>query len=391
MAKGSLVTFELLTEEERRAVSKAVEEFLGMGVPARVRSLKRFGFSGAKLLLVLPDNGRPFVAKVHGKKEIQKDEKAIKEVVVYFMDALAGYKPVYNDDIGVLIYQHFGANTAKQVDESQELKDVAYDPNMPIKDVTARIQELYKKIAEEAHCRGVSTPTDLRREYRRRELNYLRTENSKNPSEPFNSTQRIRAALDGQSEALEIEYLGEMIDNPIMALKAGFAREFDIKKGPVHGDLHPSNVIFSPGDGRPHLIDFSWAHKDGHILKDFVLMETSLRFMIFPRPVCLDEQCCVDKLLLEQTGYLRIHRGSFSNPVSRRACKRMAEMIKVIREAAQPFLSAPLGFDEYLAAQFLVLYGLLRYESYDFHIGLRALGLIARHLRVRGLLGVGQT
>ena len=386
MAKSSLVSFALLSEEEQYAVTEAVKQRLGDRTHCGVRYLKRFGFTGATLLRVLPQKGRPFVAKVHRREEIKNDEQSIQEINSFFDDALQGFEAVYEGAIGVLIYPHFGANTAEEVDSAKELRDVAYDPECPIETVTTRIKELYEKASIRAHQHSELTEVDLRQEYRRKKANYLRTGKSGNPLEPFNSTGRIKAALTNQSRSRGFEYLGATIDNPIEALEKGFASRLKIKKGPVHGDLHPSNVIFAPGIGEPHLIDFSWAHKDGHLMKDFVLMETSLRFMLFPRPVCLKEQLRVDTLLLEPEGYKKILKDNFADEVTRRAYKRMAKMIEVIRNAAKPYLNSSVGFDEYLAAQFLILFGLLRYDSYDFYVGLRALGLITKHLRKNELI-----
>ena len=68
--------------------------------------------------------------------------------------------------------------------------------------------------------------------------------------------------------------------------------------GFVHGDLHLSNIVVR-GTG-PAFVDFAWAGMGDHACKDFVLVESSLRFMRFPRtvhPAVLEE---VDQLLNER-------------------------------------------------------------------------------------------
>jgi hypothetical protein len=54
--------------------------------------------------------------------------------------------------------------------------------------------------------------------------------------------------------------------------------------GATHGDLHPSNVVFSSSDDA-RLVDFAKAGRNQHLFKDFVTMESSLRFMMFPRHI----------------------------------------------------------------------------------------------------------
>jgi hypothetical protein len=124
----------------------------------------------------------------------------------------------------------------------------------------------------------------------------------------------------------------------------------------------------------PHLIDFSWANRHGHLLKDFVLMENSLRFMLFPRYLSVEDQLKCDLALLKEDGCRSVAAISFSSSEARRAFRRLAHAVQVIRTAARN--CAYEGFDLYLAAQFLVLYGLLAYDSYNFLVALRALGLI---------------
>jgi hypothetical protein len=52
--------------------------------------------------------------------------------------------------------------------------------------------------------------------------------------------------------------------------------EFSACCGPVHGDLHPKNVVVDR-NLRVNVIDYGWASRSGHIIKDYVLMEANLR------------------------------------------------------------------------------------------------------------------
>ena len=54
--------------------------------------------------------------------------------------------------------------------------------------------------------------------------------------------------------------------------------EITAHMGAIHGDLHPRNIVFS-GE-MPQIIDFGWAIDRAHTAKDFILMESNLRFVI---------------------------------------------------------------------------------------------------------------
>lgn len=60
--------------------------------------------------------------------------------------------------------------------------------------------------------------------------------------------------------------------------------ELNVQVSPylVHGDLHARNLMLNETTpSRSELIDFGWVHY-GHPAKDFVLMETTLKYMLLP-------------------------------------------------------------------------------------------------------------
>jgi aminoglycoside phosphotransferase (APT) family kinase protein len=54
--------------------------------------------------------------------------------------------------------------------------------------------------------------------------------------------------------------------------------------GPVHGDLHPKNIVLDK-QMQPSIIDFGWAQRQGHLVRDYALMEVNLRAMTLPSHV----------------------------------------------------------------------------------------------------------
>jgi hypothetical protein len=121
--------------------------------------------------------------------------------------------------------------------------------------------------------------------------------------------------------------------------------------GGVHGDLHPKNILFSEQKA-PGVIDFGWAAPQGHIAKDFVLLECNLRFMVL-RPELPTE-----------------HVEQIANWVAFNAlppvfndgyCKERIGLIQVVRQVADETFPRPTNWAiEYVTPLFLVALGLLR-------------------------------
>src|SRR6185369_17173739 len=108
----------------------------------------------------------------------------------------------------------------------------------------------------------------------------------------------IRCILSRGATEPRLAFLGAEIANPLVVIEQ---LQRTTTNGatltPVHGDLHPSNVMVSD-HGECHLIDFAKARKRAHSLKDYALMECSLRFMLFPHHVNIEEQLTADTMLL---------------------------------------------------------------------------------------------
>ena len=132
---------------------------------------------------------------------------------------------------------------------------------------------------------------------------------------------------------------------------------------PVHGDLHPNNVLFGP-EFSPVLIDYAFGHLNGHFVKDFVLMECSLRFLLPPRLVQPDILVKLDEILLQENGYRDLDLSAVKGRTAEVAME-MVTLVDVIRSQCR--LRAPgYDFKEYLIAQYMILIGtrLLPYQDF---------------------------
>jgi serine/threonine protein kinase len=173
--------------------------------------------------------------------------------------------------------------------------------------------------------------------------------------------------------------MGHNIFNPLYALENFFKKQIKCCLGPIHGDLHPRNIIIDDND-IPHLIDFKWANPKGHLALDFVLLEVSLRFFLLPRGYNLMEHFLVNKYLVEENGYKKIQMPSCGCPILKRYHELLGMAIGKIRTSAKEVIGEKY-FTEYLACMFLVLYGVLRIKHSDKILGVHALSSIADVLK----------
>ena len=115
-------------------------------------------------------------------------------------------------------------------------------------------------------------------EYRQEYLWYLRNLHTQLSSIP--------ATLFGNDERTSM--FGLTWPNPIQVLNRVLALPpIEGACGPVHGDLHPKNIVLDR-QMQPSIIDFGWAQRQGHIVRDYVLMELNLRAMTLPSHIPFD-------------------------------------------------------------------------------------------------------
>jgi Ternary complex associated domain 9 len=170
---------------------------------------------------------------------------------------------------------------------------------------------------------------------------------------------------------------GQVLKDPRRILESVKQIQMDTVVCPVHGDLHPNNVLFGP-NYVPVLIDYAFGHLNGHFIKDFVLMECSLRFLQTPKLLQPDLISRLDDALLAEDGYREV----LENPVTGRTgevLKEMAELVSVIRAECR-LRHKDYDFDEYLLAQYMTLLGSLRLLPYQDFRTLRALCRIADYI-----------
>ncbi len=139
--------------------------------------------------------------------------------------------------------------------------------------------------------------------------------------------------------------------NPIHVYEQLKTYAGEISMGVVHGDLHCKNIVFVPNDIR--VIDYGWTQENWHIAKDYILLESNLRFMIMHPDVPYQ-----DLLLLCKTlDGTPVDPSVFSCEYARFTCKT----IRDVRTYAFSILDKSRLHDEYLIPLFLLSLGLLNY------------------------------
>jgi hypothetical protein len=363
-----------LSKTEARLIKKCFSNTTLSPVPISVRELGRYGNSGARLLLGVLSSRMPLVVKIHDKVKIQKEHQAMKRVANFFRDVNLPAEPAYYGDKGALLYWHQGAGAESQLCSSNELRDIVFDydePNRLFRHSDNDIVALLRKVW---HCCGAArdsakkAPFNYNDEYKR----YMRKE----------AAEAVLSCIVGRNrDKQDMLFMGGEVSNPLLFINAKcLQQQYFGKIGPVHGDLHANNVIVD-GSGSVHLIDFAWATSRRHVLVDYVLMECSLRFLLFPHHVDPIEQLEVDTILLKPDGGKRLAGWDWDSPLAN-YYRRLGIVVDEIRTQARRFQSdsSDRSFLEYLAAQFLVLFGQMSYRDYNRLIAVRALGLIAREL-----------
>jgi len=342
----------------------------------------RYGRSGARILLAFPGKseprGKPYLIKIgpsggkHGIREeyqaMQKNENMIPDCDLYHPEHQPFNMTVDGEQLSALLLNFKGGASFQSARSPKTFRDVVYakDNILSCKKVLHILEEVYDERLKEAHRAykdGEQKVESLCREYFRKRKKAERN---------------IRRVLGNLSNKEKIEFLGERIMNPLKMLQR-IPNRICFAKGRVHGDLHPDNIVLDRYN-TPCVVDWAWSLRKKDVLVDFVLMENSVRFMLFPRFINLDEQKQVDKNLLSEDGWNTVESLRFSNKETKRCYVRLSKMIGTIRNRAKQVLGNNFTMERYLLSQFIVLYGLLEFDTYEPQISTRALGMIAKEL-----------
>ena len=89
----------------------------------------------------------------------------------------------------------------------------------------------------------------------------------------------------------------------------------------------------------------------------------------------------MDRNLLQENGWRPLAAKSYSTDEATQFYRRLALMVGKIRQIARGRLGDSFSMSRYLLSQFIVLYGLMRFDNYPGYVTTRALGMIAKELK----------
>lgn len=351
-----------------------------------VAPFQRFGMSGAKLLLgyfAKERKGNPFIFKLNTRQKIEREYLKAKEAKIRFSDDVDLMEPVFVDGRGLVCSKHMTARGGYDPNNVLELKSFAYDQGILIADCVSLVEGLYARVCDSAYCHADIRRVAIEAEYEN-PWNYVRRSEV---------TGRWRGSV-----ALLIECFGHATDvnhrgldiggkNPLVVLDALLQCSLDLCCGPIHGDLHTSNIVIAEYPSShpahmPFLIDFAWHQQQGHLYKDFVLLENSIRFMDCPRSGIHSRDNEFTQILADEGGPEKLLSiVSASSNLSEAYLGRMAHLVSVIRSSAKTAVGVKRwDYEEYMISQFLVLTGQLVNPEYDFREAVRTLTVIGTKL-----------
>jgi hypothetical protein len=352
-----------------------------------VQPLWRIGASGARVFAFYPNgpNSLPHVGKIHTRAGIEREKNGLKRAYPFFPDAQSQIFVANEGDLGMLAIQLIRDEGASGTTVT-ELKDRLFSFGSGSAESVSSWRASEHKVLNildtlysekcELSFRNVTTKSRrLQDEYEW----YLR----KNRTENI-----MRTWLGSERDKKNVNIYGATLPNPLLTIRKLLALRRNLPLSTVHGDLHPSNVMLDRR-GEPHLIDFSWCSNDAHILKDFLVMECSVRFLMIPQRLGHTARMILDKTLIDPTQLsvkkmlarlknLGVDKGTLLY------VERCAKIVMKLREQARRACGDQFDIRDYLGCQAIVLFGLMCLDNYPFGISANALGLIGKRLHETG-------
>jgi hypothetical protein len=341
-----------------------------------LKPLERIGTRATKMFIVNFQKGSNktcfFILKIYKEKEIRTEyDRWFKYIHGMIPPISLLDEPKYINGLGAILYNHTGGFTQEQIAKSMEFNDLLISNKYPIKKKLKILDLLYDKEMNQINKYAkIGSCSSLKKEYN----DYLH---------PRTSEKIMNSLLESVKDNEYFDLYGYKIYNPLKFLNdfRGFRQKTKIKKKNLHGDLHPRNIIIDY-NFKPRLVDFEWAHR-GHSLKDYVILEASIKFFqikrTFPLNKCLD----FEKHLINFDNFEDI-----DNFISEKGDKLLRDSYKLIthiRDKALDFCIWKNKKLEYLCALFLVSYGLFSIPKCYSQFCMGSLGLIAEKLNSSNL------
>lgn len=331
----------------------------------RVRPLSRFGYSGARVIVIRQDLrlNKPHALKIADRLQVDREMSAIEACLptVRSMRAPTRFDSAVTEDgeeQSAICYEYFdGDGAGNPVDLTDIYSEcMGLDLAKPPESSAERLIPLLQNALAQLSIAHQIDPDRESDSYRNLFSWYLR---EKRPSR----VHRVMSGSDSFSvhgvtvPSNPLDGLGELLDEVCAGYRAVL----------IHGDLHLSNIVMD-GSTTPNLIDFKWARRGGHGFLDYALLESSMRLMRFPHDIHPRVVFAVDRELNHQFD------GGDAHDIAQRvpdelARHRLTEMLRAVLSVRRTLAgSLPAWSDrdwlEYQRTLYLLLAGQQRLSSF---------------------------
>lgn len=352
------LVYTLIDEPSKRLLEQSAR---GRGVAhAEVRRFSRFGRSGSELYLLVntaPDSTAAYAVKIGNRKAIHDEYLRGCSAEEYIPGHDGGKFAQYRTRAAICTeYVHAGG----QIVELDDYHRRALGGDLRARELLIRgIDATYSLLQQRAHvplANGQATHA-TRTTYDSLFARYRRKKYADRVERIFSGRHPLRLQL----EILEhspLDRLEELMDRPVRAPKVRF----------VHGDLHLSNIVLR--DAQPNLIDFAWSEMEDHPFKDYVMAESSIRFMRSPTTIPPHVIERIDACLnADWSCSSAFEASNAAKGAGRIARTVMIQCVERVREWAAKLAHALEMSDEdckreYFTALYLVLAGQQRFDTF---------------------------
>ena len=328
--------------------------------------LTRYGFSGARIYLLEPRQGHggiPQIVKISTTNNIDEEIAGMKiarshvrrfSAFSEHSHPLANVKAI---SIPMFTTRPEGHNTPPQVMDAADVYDQALSDGLRSSEALERMLKDALDLLDRAHVFLADPPTVTYLSCCQR---YLR--------------QQHRSRVQDLCEVGDFEIHGYRVtSNPKLILS-------DLLEQPsvgficacIHGDLHLSNILADGNIANPTLIDYAWTKRSSHVLIDYVMLESSLRIMRFPRSVNPGLMLTVDRALTNDFSGDEAHRIIGALPegsITRQRLEVMIGAVKTVRRKAETLAKENQIADGQLASEYfkllyIILCGQEKFDDY---------------------------
>jgi hypothetical protein len=365
---AAILLYDLGLSTEEQSVLNAAAKVLASRPDdtVTVKPFRRFGFSGAKLFVLRTSDSRPFVLKIDRKTKVKREYEANTRAFRKLQVERPDHVQVDEADCAGLLAALIPKDHRDLAEGAMTLREWMFRPGND-STVNRLLRQAYRPLDVRYRIEDERIRT-WSEEYQRY---WSRGQGARHARE------RILDLMDGKPLS-QVSYGGRKFRSPLRSFALLKNKPNNFRIGPVHGDLHPDNVLVDRFK-QTHLIDFSWFDETGHWAKDYVLMELSIRFRLFPLIASSADIFALDTLLTTTPqGVQRICTSKRWHERARPVFARLGAAIEGLRQSAaeRTSLTPDQWFGEYTKAMFFVLFGLMAYDDYCNHRVLGALSML---------------